>query len=120
MKLNHKETGSYGEEIAAKSLEEKDYTILERNFRCRFGEIDIIARVGETIVFIEVKTRRGRRYGEAVEAVDYRKQKKLRQLAEFYLLKNQSLSRQCRFDVCSVYLDRDNTVEEIKILANCF
>ncbi len=120
MKLNHKEIGNLGEEIAAKSLEEKGYSILERNFRCRFGEVDIIARDEDTVVFVEVKTRRGRKYGEAEEAVDYRKQKKLRQLAEYYLMKHHHVSPKCRFDVCSVYLDQNNQIEEVKILQNCF
>lgn len=120
MKLNHKKTGNFGEEIAARNLEENGYVILNRNFRCRFGEIDIIARDGDTVVFVEVKTRRGRKYGEAEEAVDYRKQRKLRQLAEYYLMKHHLVSQKCRFDVCSVYLDQDNHAAEIKILKSCF
>lgn len=93
--------------------------ILERNFRCRHGEIDIIAREGDMIVFIEVKTRKSDRFGVPEEAVDRRKQAKLRQLAAYYLNKNFYAFR-CRFDVYSIYLDHNNQPEDIRVLRNCF
>lgn len=119
-RLNHKSLGNYGEEIAAKMMTEKGCIILQRNFRCRFGEIDIVARDGDTIIFVEVKTRRNKRFGEAEEAVDYRKQKKIRQVAEYYLMMNRSKSQKCRFDVYSVYLDENKNPEEIRVSENCF
>lgn len=119
-RLNHKSLGTYGEEMVAKMITDKGYTILQRNFRCRFGEIDIVARDGDTIIFVEVKTRRNKKYGEAEEAVDYRKQKKIRQVAEYYLMLNYSLSQKCRFDVYSVYLDENKNPWEIRVSENCF
>ncbi|MBU7005438.1 YraN family protein [Phosphitispora fastidiosa] len=118
--LNKKEIGAIGEDIAANALIEHGYKILERNFRCRYGEIDIIAGFGDTVVFVEVKTRRNGRYGFPEEAVDYRKQKKLRLLAEYYLAKNRNLPRILRFDVYAIRLDETNRPESVRVLENCF
>lgn len=80
-----KEAGRLGEELAALLLEERDYEILERNYRSRFGEIDIIARRKDILTFVEVKTRSGEYYGTAAEAVTWSKQQKIRQTALEYL-----------------------------------
>ena len=121
IKVNNKILGQIGEEIVANTLQEKGYTLLQRNFRCRFGEIDIIAKDGPNVVFIEVKTRKSKKFGEAEEAVDSRKQRKLRTLAELYLAKNSAESpTNCRFDVYSVYLNQDNQLETIRVFENCF
>ncbi len=117
---NKKEIGAIGEEIVVSLLEEKGVTVLERNFRCRFGEIDVIARDGDKLVFIEVKTRKSRKYGVPEEAVDYRKQRKLRSLAAYYLAKHAVRASGCRFDVYSVCLNKDDTLESVRVLENCF
>lgn len=115
----NKKTGNLGEDIAVQLLKDRGYAIIQRNFRCRLGEIDIVARDGRTVVFVEVKTRKGRRFGEAEEAVDYFKQMKLRKLAQYYLLNYCSQTQQCRFDVCSIYLNSDDQLKSFRILENC-
>ena len=77
--------GQLGEEMAALMLEEKGYEILQRNYRCRFGEIDIIAIRSNILVFAEVKTRSNSRFGEPAEAVTWSKQQKIRQTALHFL-----------------------------------
>lgn len=99
-----KDTGSLGEEIAVAYLKQKRYLIVERNYRKRFGEIDIIAEDGETLVFVEVKTRKSTRFGSPFEAVDSRKQKKMTQAALAYLSSHKLLNRPARFDVVAVML----------------
>lgn len=117
---NRKLLGSNGEDIAENFLKAHGCTILNRNYRCKFGEIDIIAKEGKTIVFIEVKTRRSNRFGVPEEAVDYRKQKRLRLLASTYLAKYFSLSHPCRFDVYAITLDNSDNLPTIRVLENCF
>ena len=79
--MNNKAVGGLGEDFAVYYLESCGYRIIERNFRCRLGEIDLIAQDGKTLVFVEVKTRRSRRYGSPQEAVTTAKQAKLRTVA---------------------------------------
>lgn len=83
--------------------------VLERRFRCRLGEIDLIAERGELLVFVEVKTRRGRGYGRPAEAVTAAKRRRLGRLALAYLQRRSWLSRPSRFDVVEVYSDPDGT-----------
>ena len=80
-----KETGRLGEALAASMLEDRGYEILTRNYRCRFGEIDIIAVKKKVLCFVEVKTRTGQAYGEPAESVTRSKQQKLRQTAMHFL-----------------------------------
>jgi len=117
---NKKALGFLGEDIAVKLVQEKGFTVLERNFRCKHGEIDIIARDGKKIIFIEVKTRKSARYGTPEEAVDWRKQKKLRLLAVHYLSKHCLKFCSCRFDVYSIYLNKDNDLQSVRIIEDCF
>src|SRR5690554_173368 len=103
--INKRKLGKYGEEKAVEYLEKKSYEILARNFRTNRGEIDIIARDRQFIVFIEVKLRRSLAYGYPQAAVDYRKQVKIRQLAEYFLLKNGLKAEFIRFDVISIVIE---------------
>ncbi|MHB8159583.1 MAG: YraN family protein [Thermoleophilia bacterium] len=100
--------GRAGEALACRFLVHHGYAIIQTNFRSRYGEIDIIARRGAVIAFIEVKTRLNRRYGEPFEAVGLRKQKQIRRLAQMWLAANQGdcqLSAcEFRFDVISVMM----------------
>lgn len=92
--------GTYYEGQARLLLEREGYQILEQNYRFRKGEIDVIARDGGYLCFIEVKSRRGEQTGTPEEAVDRRKQKRISQTALYYLMdKGLSLSTPCRFDV---------------------
>lgn len=92
--------GEMGEAAACEYLKDKGYFILQRNFRCKTGEIDIIAVIDGCTVFVEVKTRKNDRFGAAAEYVDYRKQEKIKKAA-MYFLKNQDADM--RFDVIEVY-----------------
>ena len=95
--------GRQGEEAAADFLEARGHTILARNFRTPQGEIDIITRLGQTVVFVEVKTRRTQRFGRPAAAVGYRKQQKIIQSARWFLRQRHLEGCLCRFDVLEVY-----------------
>ena len=94
--------GRWGEDIAAKYLVEQGLVILDRNWRTRAGEIDIIARDVNALVFCEVKTRRGTAFGSGVEAVTALKSRRLRRLAAAWLAEHGCHGRRVRFDVVSV------------------
>ena len=95
-------TGAWGEALAADYLRKKRYRLLAMNFRCRFGEIDIIAADKQYLVFVEVKLRKSASFANAHEFVDLRKQQRLRTTAELYLDQNPS-DLQPRFDVIEIY-----------------
>ncbi len=97
--------GQLGEEVAARFLEGRGFEILARNLRSRLGEIDLIARDGTTLVFIEVKARRGGRGDPPQAAVDARKQSRLARLALDYLAREWLRELSCRFDVVAVTFD---------------
>ena len=86
--LNNRELGKLGEYYADKYISQNGYSILERNYRTKQGEIDIIAKDGNYLAFIEVKTRKSTKFGFPREAVDYYKQNKIRSIAQIYLAKN--------------------------------
>jgi putative endonuclease len=94
--------GSIGEDIAADYLASNGYRIVGRNVRTRFGELDIVATRGRTVVFVEVKTRASDRCGSPFESVDERKQMRLRALAMSFLQERGWRGRPCRFDVIAV------------------
>ncbi len=100
-----KETGDRGEEAVAVWLERRGCTVLERQWRCRWGELDLVARTPEGVLcFVEVKTRAVRGFARAREAVTGRKRERLRMAARCYLArKRHSEEDQCRFDVAEVY-----------------
>ena len=94
--------GLKGEEQAVAEYARRGYRLVERNWRCRLGEIDLILLKGDTVVFCEVKTRRGSAFGGPHEAVTWRKQRKLRQLGEAFLAASGARAAELRFDVASV------------------
>lgn len=99
-----KQLGNLGEEIATNYLQENNYEIIERNFNCRQGEIDIIAKdkIKQELVFLEVKTRTNHKYGTPAESVDKRKQKHIYKSASYYIYKNSITSIPIRFDVIEI------------------
>jgi putative endonuclease len=103
--LTTRSIGRAGEETALRHLRRKRYRILETGFRFYRGEIDIIARDRETLVFIEVKMRRGCGFGRPEESVTPAKQQQIRKVAEGYLLKRRISGRPCRFDVIAIRPD---------------
>jgi putative endonuclease len=98
--------GKRSEEIAAQYLCSKGYRILERNYRTPRGELDLIAKDGDVLVFIEVKARRGVRFGEPQWAVDERKRQHLIKASLFYLSRKKIQNHCCRFDIVVVREDR--------------
>lgn len=96
-------TGKIGEDIATKYLEQSGYEIIQRNFECKQGEIDIIAKDKDEIVFIEVKTRSSALYGQPKDAVDETKQKHIYNSAEFYIYIRHLENFPVRIDVIEVY-----------------
>lgn len=106
--------GDFGEEIVSKYMQRKEYSILERNFHSRFGEIDIIVKNSEYIVFVEVKTRKNNSGISGVEAVDTKKQKKIIKTAMIYLNENH-IELQPRFDVVEVNYYKISGKKFIKI-----
>ena len=94
--------GKQGESLACRALTERGYAILATRFRTRFGEIDIVARHGRTIVFVEVKARRTNRAGDAAEAVSSYKRHRIAAMALDYLAWTRALDERCRFDVVAI------------------
>ena len=102
-KQNNRKIGEEKEAFVCEWLEKQGYRIVERNFRCRSGEVDIVARENRYLVFIEVKYRKGAECGDPSEAVDYHKQQTISKVALFYLLRNgYTESTPVRFDVVTV------------------
>lgn len=107
--------GRNGENEAAKYLEDLGYEIICKNFRCMNGEIDIIAKDGNEYVFVEVKTRTNRSYGEGRDAVDNNKQKHIKKAAKYFIYKNGLESAFIRMDVIEIYLKNGiNILNHIK------
>lgn len=110
-----KEIGNFGENIAEHYLKQKEYIILDRNFECRQGEIDLIALDKKEIVFIEVKTRTSNKYGTPSEAVNKIKQKHMLQTIKYYLYIRNLSEEFIRIDVIEVYIkDNEYKVNHIK------
>lgn len=110
--------GKRGEDAACKFLKKNHYAILERNYRKRCGEIDIIAQKDETIIFVEVKTRADVSYGTPAEFVTYEKQQKIIKTAQTYVVE-QGLDAAYSFDVIEVFLT-GNKVSRINHIENAF
>jgi putative endonuclease len=96
--------GARGEQRAVEYLQEQGYRILERNYRCPLGEMDIIAREGKTVVFVEVKTRASDRFGSPQAAIGPQKQRRMTVIARYYLKTQGLLDGPARFDVAAVRL----------------
>ena len=107
--------GRAGERLAAVQLESQGCRILETNFRCRYGEIDLIVEDGCDLVFVEVKMRRGTTSGLPEEAVDVRKQRKLLQVATYYLALHEYAERSWRIDVIAIQLSRSGKLQAMRI-----
>jgi putative endonuclease len=113
-------TGVRGEEEAARFLTRSGYAIVDRNVRTRAGEIDLIAREGKTLVFVEVKTLRAVEGDPPQAAVNTRKQNRLGKLAQGYLKLKRIRQTPCRFDVVSVIVNDEGGVKAIRHIPNAF
>ncbi len=110
--------GTIGEDIAASFLHEDGYIILEKNFYFNHGEIDIIAKEGDVLVFVEVKLRHSNRFGQPEESVTPKKQELIRRTAEGYVSLKNLGEIECRFDVVSITMKDGHA--ECTVLKNCF
>jgi putative endonuclease len=111
--------GKSGETFACRELERRGYAILDRRYRTRAGEIDIVARDGETIVFIEVKARRSTRFGRPAEGVTPQKQRTLMQMASYYVLTKGLTNSRCRFDVVEVRFTGER-MPQVEVIRSAF
>jgi putative endonuclease len=105
--------GKSGEELACTELQRRGYAILDRRYRTRFGEIDIVARDGDVTVFVEVKARAGRSFGVGAAAVSTWKQRRVAQMAVDYVARHQLHDRPCRFDVVTIEVGDDGARIEV-------
>ncbi len=119
--MTTKARGDWGEAQVAAYLRQRGFEIVSSKYRCRFGEIDLIARDGETLCFVEVKVRSNLSFGLPREYVTASKQEKLRTTAEYYLATHDP-DVFCRFDVAEVYTDEARSPEQTRIeyLENAF
>lgn len=111
--------GRRGEKIALKYLKKSGFEIIECGFRALRGEIDIIAKEKDTIVFVEVKTRTSYEFGSPLEAVDLKKQAQIRKIASIYILKKFQKFIPCRFDVVGIMMNEKGE-HEISHIRNAF
>jgi putative endonuclease len=118
MTVERQAFGKTGEELAVAELERRGYAIVARRYRTKHGEIDIVARDGETMVFVEVKARATAEFGTAAEAVTRRKQRQLALMATDYVARNHITNSACRFDV--VAIDGTGETAVITVYPNAF
>ena len=110
--------GKQGEDLACAELRRRGYDILARRYRSRFGEIDIVARQGRVVVFVEVKARQGAAFGGGAAAVTWWKQQRIARMALDYAVRHRLFDEPCRFDVVAVDVDRRPPL--IEVFPNAF
>lgn len=111
-------TGTLGEVTARKHLEAQGYRVLDTNYRCRWGEIDIVAEEDETLVFVEVRARRHLSYGTPQESLSKAKIARLTATAETYIQEHQPEAPHWRIDLVAMVLTRDGTVSDLQHIPN--
>lgn len=112
------ELGKFGEDLAFKKIKHLGYKNIIRNYRCPLGEVDLIAKDGNTLAFIEIKTRKGKSIGYAKEAVNAKKRRQLSKVALTYLKSNDCYGAKARFDVIAISIERDKP--QIEVIKNAF
>ena len=116
--LTRREVGAKGENVAAEHLKKRGYKIIQRNFRCRQGEIDIIAQQGECLVFVEVRTKKSYGYGTPEESITIEKSERLISLAEGYIQTLDTPPLSWRIDVVAVELTPGNKTSRLEHIEN--
>jgi len=111
--------GKLGEDLAVRELERRGYAVLARRHRTRFGEIDIVCEDEDTVVFVEVKARRTRRYGSAAEAIPFWKRRRIAAMALDYLAWTGRLDDPCRFDVVAID-EADSEQPTVQVVRDAF
>ena len=116
-RMNHISTGKTGEQLALDYLLEKGYRLVEQNWRCKLGEIDLVMQDKDTLVFVEVKSRTSDQFGSPEEAITPHKLKRMEKLAQYYLLQKHS-SQDWQIDLAAIMLDKNNKTGKINHLKN--
>ena len=112
------QTGKRGEDIAVAYLKNRGYRIIERNYKCLFGEIDIVAKDGDTVVFVEVKSRKSEKFGDPQAAVGLEKQKKISRISLKYLEEKHLYPCDARFDVVAIKMLPAGSI--VELIQNAF
>ncbi|MBI5167080.1 MAG: YraN family protein [candidate division NC10 bacterium] len=120
MGRNRRNLGEKGERVARDYLRRQGYRILEENYSCRLGEIDLIAHQGDTLVFIEVRTKGSRDFGPPQSSVNLHKQRQIARVAEFYLAEKGLGQVDCRFDVVAVSPSLEGGEIKVELIKNAF
>ncbi|NCO36013.1 MAG: YraN family protein [Armatimonadetes bacterium CG2_30_59_28] len=115
-----RKSGEFGEDVAERYLVSEGYTILERNFGTRYGEIDLIAEEKGVLVFVEVKARRSEEFGLPGDAVDRHKQRQISKMAVAYVCDNGIRDRDCRFDIVEIHLGEGKRVLSVNLIRDAF
>ncbi len=118
MAENRKRTGDLGEKLARQYLLKNGYEILEQNYRCSIGEIDIVARDSDSLAFVEVRTKRSSQFGTPEESITTTKKTKLIELAQSYLQEHADVPDHWRIDVVAVEIGKGNRVSRIELIKN--
>ena len=116
--MKRRDVGSLGEKLARDFLGNNGYHILETNYRCPIGEIDIIARYEDTLVFVEVRTKKSRQFGSPEESITPAKMARLRAVADHYGQNHSNLPPSWRIDVVAINLDTNGQVSRIELIEN--
>jgi putative endonuclease len=116
--MKRRDVGILGEKLARDFLGKNGYEILETNYRCPGGEIDIVARHEDTLVFVEVRTKTSRQFGSPEESITQAKMEKLRALAAHYWQTHDNLPQSWRIDVIAIQLNRNEQVSRIELIEN--
>lgn len=120
MKYLNKEIGNWGESLSKKYLKDKGYIIIEENFSCPSGEIDIIATDKNLLCFIEVKTRSNHNFGSPLESITSSKQRRIIKTAQYYICKHKLYKSFCRFDAIEVIFTADTPHPKLIHIKNAF
>lgn len=116
--MNRRELGMLGEKLAREFLARNGYSIIETNYRCRDGEIDIIALLADTLVFVEVRTKMSRMFGTPEESITQTKMKRLRAVAAHYCQNRENLPESQRIDVIAIQMNRSGIVSHLDLIEN--
>lgn len=118
----NKDIGNYGENLSVEYLSNLGHKVIHRNFKCKLGEIDIISKLENIncICFTEVKSRYNNLYGAPWESITYKKVRKIKAVAEFYIIKNNLKDSNFRFDMIEVFFNTTNDTYSLKLTENAF
>ena len=116
--MKRRDTGNLGEKLAAEFIRKQGYVILQTNYRCPEGEMDIVARQKDCLVFVEVRAKRGREFGSPEESITPAKMEKLRRVAAHYRQAHDDMPDSWRIDFVAVEIDRQNRPLRIELIEN--